>query len=902
MKSVLKYFCLFWSCLFIAGCDEPGKQHVYVIDAPLTGLNQSPEKKTISTDRQQRVIFSDGFSVSVPENAFVDGEGKPVQGAVELSLKKYTSVASILGSGIPMHYQGEDGEGIFQSAGMFDIRASANGELLELAKGKELKVGFPTKVKGDYDFFKFEESGNPSEGRWVREISKEKESAELPQATDSFRLQWNLADFPELRFFENIDWYLATKQRNPGTEQHQWVLDTKWDAFRLSQPRLGFESPIKSDGIDQSVFTRNFVMEGGAYFSFAKETALNVYKQNGDRIAHYDALKSNDTIMSFEYLTPELIEISTLQGTVLFDWQHNKSFKFEGEFIRSINKSSTRVLTSLPGSLDEVFLNSLEGEVLESFKVEDDDWIKERKTGINSRVFFTESYVIQSDLNGLKQFDMNGELIRGFNQVFSEVRWLENDLVLCVDLRGNVSMLDLVQSKFTSGDFKGLNMRDSLVLDGNSFSWYSSRISSDTSRNIVFLNEAVVSNDPEKNTVLWNYETNKVSELDFVYASYFFSDGQDLILGTNFTDSTLRVFDLNRFEEVYLGKSLYPVGLFSDAAGYYAKMNKGTRRRVLIDTGLEKKLLDSLGNIVLDFEEYDTSIYSPGFIRDTLVAAYARDNTYSVWNLDGELLEQSNVREKYAASYFVGSQGLNTSASIPNVRKRYRENGRLEYDFAGFERTVFLSDSMVLQLSEDRWELTKTMNLPPNAWQLNLTKGDKEFYTYIYLTDEVTQRLEPYEKRFLEWVEKETERQERLDRFVRRYNISSMGLYNCDIVLRVPEALVFAANFRIDGEALPEGARIFDLMESEGYVVAEITDIDWEKYPIDPNLRHRFVAILPNNQLALFDFNDFEKIDWEKVRQEGTYTFSIKKIEGSFEKSEDLERLFSPEPANQELN
>ena len=114
MKSVLRYFCLFWLCLFIAGCDKPGKQNVYVIDAPLTGLGLSPEKKVISTDRQQRVMFSDGFSVSVPENAFVDGEGKPVQGAVELSLKKYTSVASILASGIPMHYQGEDGEGCFR--------------------------------------------------------------------------------------------------------------------------------------------------------------------------------------------------------------------------------------------------------------------------------------------------------------------------------------------------------------------------------------------------------------------------------------------------------------------------------------------------------------------------------------------------------------------------------------------------------------------------------------------------------------------------------------------------------------------------------------------------------------------------------------------------------------------
>ncbi len=886
-------------CFTLASCRQAGEgaaagQVTYVIEPPFTDILSVPEKKMIVAERAQRVIFDDGFSVSIPQQAFVDQHGQSVTGEIELALKTYTSAASVLASGIPMHYRGEEGEGMFQSAGMFDIRAFANGQALSLAEGKKLEVGFPTDIKGDYDFFKFETSNNPSEGRWVLESLNENKTARRTQATDSFRLKWNQGDFPELSPFEKVSWYLATPYRNPASEQHKWVLDTKWDAFRLSKPEMGFESPLKSDGIDQDVFSLDFLMDSGTHFSFAKKKAFEVYGLNGTRVARYDAFKADDAIESFRYLSPELVEINTVQGTVLFDWQRNRSFLLEGEYLRSLNNSHTRSLTSLRGSFNEVFLNSLDGEALESFKVADDDWMKERKSGINADVFFTENYVIQSDLNGLRQFDMDGKLIRAFEQVFSRVLWLENDLVLCVSKKGEVSTLDLAQNKFIYPDLKGLNIRDSLVMDGNNYSWYSSRIVRDTVRNMVLLTEAFVNGSvPERNTVLLNYDTNEVVELDFIYTPYSDLEGQDMIFGTNFSDSTIRVFDLRSYRELYRAGLENPVSFFAYGTEMFAGVNKGIEERILINTGPKKKLLDMQGSIVLDFQAYDTTLFSPNFIGDTLVAAYAKDNTYSVWNLDGTLLEQSTVREKYPASYYVGSDGLNTSAGIPKVRKRYAANGKLQYDFAGYEQTVFLRDSMVLQLSENRWFLLKSMELPPNAWQLTLTKGDQEFYTYVYLTEEVTRLMGSYENSFLERVAEETERQMEVDRFTRRYEISSMGLYNCDIVLRVPEGLIFAASFEAEGMELPSSTRLFHVIQRDGIAIGEIDMKRLDLFPLDPNESHRFIAILPRNKIAMFDFEESVEVDWAEVKAKGAYTFKMRMLDQPFEKLTDLENLFS---------
>lgn len=106
-------------------------------------------------NKRQVIRTEKGTRIHIPENAFVVKEdGTPVQGEVDLEFKEYSNRGEIIASDIPMYYIEESGEKqYFESAGMFEIRASQNGKELEIADGKEIKVELATDVDGPFNFW-----------------------------------------------------------------------------------------------------------------------------------------------------------------------------------------------------------------------------------------------------------------------------------------------------------------------------------------------------------------------------------------------------------------------------------------------------------------------------------------------------------------------------------------------------------------------------------------------------------------------------------------------------------------------------------------------------------------------------------------------------------------------------
>ncbi len=908
MKSALKYFCLFWLCLFIAGCDEPGEENVYVIDAPLTGLGLSPEKKVISTDRQQRVIFSDGFSVSVPENAFVDGEGKPVQGAVELSLKKYTSVASILASGIPMHYQGEDGEGMFQSAGMFEITASAGGTELALGEGKSLDVIFPTMVKGDYDFFQFVESES-KRGTWVRKgVSPQKAYIELPETDKDFKLQWNIDKFPALTPFDTVSWKLATSERDPTAPENQWVMETSWDAFRISEPTHGLKDPVVSVAMNPRIdrYVGMHLHKDNGSTAFSTDKSVLFYDSTGRLVNEFKPEHNGEEVFSF-WTGPRFVSVATSRGGYLLNESGIQVAFFEDEYIRDVHQDGNRILTLLDDFDDTFYLNDLKGEVLEIIKTRNTRY---RVNGsFYNHLFFTDDYLIHMEEDAVEVLNLDGKHLHTVAGPFLDVQFLRGNQLLLIRSQ-QVSVLDVGTRAEIHTQVNTIDFQDTIFYDTDPLVTRKAVTTTIPGYNSILLTSIASEHD---NSSIWHWDKNQLEQLSFRKVAVW-NDDQRLVLGLNYRDSLLCVYDSKLKKQIYtetindlswveakreFGGTFFPVFDMVPSNALWMNEKSG---RVFLNVGDQIKLLTLTGELVFDFYKYDSLISNAGVLDNEWIGTYSSDGVYELWNLNGEKMQSSLVMSDFESRMSFLSGPLTSSSEIPPLTLVYDFSGNLEVDL-GSSYMESVPQSALKVLSDEKNEhLAELFRLPEGALQLTLIKGDKEFITYIYLTEGVSDLVSAYRGKYLGQLNEERKRFEEEKRFRRRYNISSMGLYNCDIVLRVPEALIFAANFRIDGEALPEEARIFDLMESEGYVVGEITDIDWEKYPIDPNLRHRFVVILPDNQLALFDFNDFEKIDWEKVRQEGTYTFNTKKIEGSFEKSEDLERLFSPQSPKQELN
>lgn len=107
-----------------------------------------------------------GTRVQIPANALVDRRGQPVVGEVELLLREYREIADFLASGIPMHYGDERGNFFFNSAGMFEVRVSQNGEPLALAPGETYDVTFaPTGELTNTNLYYYDEDKDAWEYR-----------------------------------------------------------------------------------------------------------------------------------------------------------------------------------------------------------------------------------------------------------------------------------------------------------------------------------------------------------------------------------------------------------------------------------------------------------------------------------------------------------------------------------------------------------------------------------------------------------------------------------------------------------------------------------------------------------------------------------------------------------------
>lgn len=114
---------------------------------------QLPEVKKIASislpaERHQvdekggTVITASGTKITVPPDAFVDANGKPIIGKVNIEYTEYRDPVDFLLSDIPMHFNNGKEAIPFNSAGMFTVNAAQGNTPVYLKDGKRVNVGF----------------------------------------------------------------------------------------------------------------------------------------------------------------------------------------------------------------------------------------------------------------------------------------------------------------------------------------------------------------------------------------------------------------------------------------------------------------------------------------------------------------------------------------------------------------------------------------------------------------------------------------------------------------------------------------------------------------------------------------------------------------------------------------
>ena len=196
----------------------------------------------INADSGGVFTLASGSRITLPENALVDKNGNPVKGEVDLKFREFHSAIDILLSGIPMQLD-ESGSEYMSSGGMMEIRASQNGEELELAEGKSAAIELISEVdiKEGYQLFYLEDDKTWSKGESFDCIPNTRKDSTLTAISkadsalnNTFKIQADFRYRPYIKMWKDVEWELVScDSKLPWGD----VKDVIWESISVNPTR-----------------------------------------------------------------------------------------------------------------------------------------------------------------------------------------------------------------------------------------------------------------------------------------------------------------------------------------------------------------------------------------------------------------------------------------------------------------------------------------------------------------------------------------------------------------------------------------------------------------------------------------------------------------------------------------
>lgn len=161
------------SILLLSSCQTDNKNAKYQVVQKETetesviqefeGLETPVRTFQVSATSESVISLPNGGKLEFPANAFVDENGKAVQGEVTIEWKEYHTLTDIILSGIPMKYDSAGVRHNFESGGMFTIGAKQKGNKLEIAPNKKANIELASiQDTPCYNFYQIDEKT----GKW----------------------------------------------------------------------------------------------------------------------------------------------------------------------------------------------------------------------------------------------------------------------------------------------------------------------------------------------------------------------------------------------------------------------------------------------------------------------------------------------------------------------------------------------------------------------------------------------------------------------------------------------------------------------------------------------------------------------------------------------------------------
>ena len=171
------------------------------VHPPFPTINTELQKSVVNANVGQILTTKHNSSIQIPPRAFLDKNGKIVEGDVDVKFREYYNYLDIFLSGIPMNYLDGDSAQL-ESAGMIELTATKNNERLYVNPASKINVMLASmKDSKDFNLYYFDSSKN----KWV---NKGKDNVITQQDGRSSWQQMNkLRDSTEKKFAFNANKY-----------------------------------------------------------------------------------------------------------------------------------------------------------------------------------------------------------------------------------------------------------------------------------------------------------------------------------------------------------------------------------------------------------------------------------------------------------------------------------------------------------------------------------------------------------------------------------------------------------------------------------------------------------------------------------------------------------------------
>ena len=112
------------------------------IKAPLVAHQINLTDYTINTLKDTLIKYNSATQIRIPEAAFLDADGNVITSEVKLRFRSFSNPVEIFLSGLPMEYSTSGEDKVFESAGMLEIQAQADGKEVFTNPNSKIEVDF----------------------------------------------------------------------------------------------------------------------------------------------------------------------------------------------------------------------------------------------------------------------------------------------------------------------------------------------------------------------------------------------------------------------------------------------------------------------------------------------------------------------------------------------------------------------------------------------------------------------------------------------------------------------------------------------------------------------------------------------------------------------------------------